>query len=229
MTRVYLMVLVVMAVIGCGSLGGAADKIDYPAKIAAAKSDIEELAAKVGNYPQALAELEKARASLKKAEQGYDKGRQWMGLGGLKPEAEQEIAHNLQMVDSTMVLSASRAAKGRADEEAAAIDRQAAVVKGRVKLLEERKQSEEKLRQDLQKCEAAAKELGSVKADQQKLAIQLEQITGEKKKLETQLAALVAEKAALTDQLEALKKAPPTVPPPAPAPAPQNVPPAAAK
>lgn len=227
MTRIHLVVLIIMTVIGCGSLGSAADKTDYPAKIAAAKSGIEELAAKVGNYPQALAELEKARAFLKKAEQSYDKGRQWMGLGGLKPEAEQEIAHNLQMVDSAMVLAVSRAAKGRADEEDAAIDRQVAVVKGRVKLLEERKQGEEKLRQDLQKCEAATKELGSVKADQQKLATQLEQVTGEKKKLETQLTALAAEKAALTDQLEALKKAPPTVPPPVPVP--QNAPPAAAK
>lgn len=51
MTRVYLFVLVVVSVIGSGSLVFAADKVDYPAKIAVAKAGIEELAAKVGNYP----------------------------------------------------------------------------------------------------------------------------------------------------------------------------------
>lgn len=227
MTRAHLIVFIMVSVISCGSICCAADKVDYPAKIAAAKVSIEELAAKVGNYPQALTEIDTARTSLKKAEQSYDKGRQWMGLGGLKPEAEQEITHNLQMVDSAMVLAGSRAAKGRADEEAAAIDRQVTVVKGRVKLLEERKQVEDKLRQDLQKCEAATKELSSVKADQVKLAAQVEQVTAEKKKLETQLAALATEKAALADQLEVLKKAPTAVP--VSVPAPQNAPPTIAK
>lgn len=227
MTRAHLIVFIIVSVISCGSIGCAADKVDYPAKIAAAKAAIEELAAKVGNYPQALAEIDTARASLKKAEQSYDKGRQWMGLGGLKPEAEQEIIHNLQMLDSAMVLAGSRAAKGRADEEAAAIDRQVTLAKGRVKLLEERKQGEDKLRQDLQKCEAATKELSSVKADQVKLVAQVEQVTAEKKKLETQLAALATEKAALVDQLEALKKAP--IAAPAAAPVVQNTQPVGAK
>ena len=207
MTRMYLFVLIMVSVICSGSLAFAADKIDYPAKIAAAKTGIEELAAKVGNYPQALTEIDKARVSLKKAEQGYDKGRQWMGLGGLKPEAEQEITHNLQMVDMAQVLTGSRAATGRAEEETAAVDKQLTLMKARVKLLEERKQSEDKLRQDLQKCETASKELTTIKADQIKLTAQLEQVTVEKKKLETQIVVLTDEKAALAAQIEALKKA----------------------
>ncbi|MDK9716340.1 MAG: hypothetical protein OEL57_00355 [Trichlorobacter sp.] len=207
MPRIYLFVLAFVSVISCGSLSFAADKIDYPAKIAAARAGIEELAVKVGNYPQALAEIEKARVSLKKAEQSYDKGRQWMGLGGLKPEAEQEIAHNLQMVDLALVLTGSRAAKGRNEEDAAAVDKQLTLVKDRVKLLEERKQSGDKLRQELQKCETSSKELTTLKADQTKLSAQLEQVTAEKKKLETQNAVLTDEKAALAAQIEALKKA----------------------
>lgn len=227
MTRMYIFVLAMVSVIVSGSLTFAADKIDYPARIAAAKTGIEELAAKVGNYPQALTEIDKARASLKKAEQGYDKGRQWMGLGGLKPEAEQEIAHNLQMVDMTLVLTGSRAAKGRSEEEAAAVEKQLTLVKDRVKLLEERKQSEDKLRQDLQKCEISSKELTTLKADQTKLSAQLEQVTAEKKKLETQLALLTDEKAALAAQIEAFKNAPAAQP--APVVAPQAAPPATAK
>ncbi|MCE1225849.1 MAG: hypothetical protein LWW87_05080 [Geobacteraceae bacterium] len=227
MTRAYIVVFIMVSVISCGSICCAADKVDYPAKIAAAKTTIEELAAKVGNYPQALTEIDKARSSLKKAEQGYDKGRQWMGLGGLKPEAEQEVVHNLQMVDMTLVLATSRAAAGRSEEDVAAVDKQLALVKSRVKVLEERKQSEDKLRLDLQKCEAASKELTTVKAEQAKLATQLEQVAAEKKKLETQIAVLTDEKAALTAQVETLKKIPAAVP--VPATAPQAAPPAAAK
>jgi len=130
-----------------------------------------------------------------------------MGLGGLKPEAEQEIAHNLQMVDMALVLTGSRAATGRTEEESAAVDKQLTLMKARVKLLEERKQGEDKLRQDLQKYETASKELSTIKADQAKLSAQLEQVTAEKKKLETQNAVLADEKAALAAQIEALKKA----------------------
>ena len=227
MTRMHRFVLIIVGLIGSVSLSLAADKLDYPARIAAAKTSIEELAAKVGNYPQALTEIDKARASLKKAEQGYDKGRQWMGLGGLKPEAEQEVVHNLQMVDMTLVLATSRAAAGRSEEDVAAVDKQLALVKSRVKVLEERKQSEDKLRLDLQKCEAASKELATVKAEQAKLATQLEQVAAEKKKLEMQIAVLTDEKAALSAQVEALKKIPAAVP--VPAAAPQAAPPAAAK
>lgn len=226
MTRAHLIVFIVVSVIICGSICWAADKVDYPARIAAAKTATEDLAAKVGNYPQALSEIDKARSSLKKAEQSYDKGRQWMGLGGLKPEAEQEVAHNLQMVDMTLVLATSRAAAGRSEEDVAAVDKQLALVKSRVKLLEERKQSEDKLRLDLQKCEAASKELTTVKAEQAKLTTQLEQVAAEKKKLETQLAVLTDEKAALSAQVESLKKAAPA---PAAAQTPQVAPPPAAK
>ena len=227
MTRAYIVVFIMVSVISYGSICCAADKVDYPAKIAATKTTIEELAAKVGNYPQALTEIDKARNALKKAEQGYDKGRQWMGLGGLKPEAEQEVVHNLQMVDMTLVLATSRAAAGRSEEDVAAVDKQLALVKSRVKLLEERKQSEDKLRLDLQKCEAASKELATVKAEQAKLATQLEQVAAEKKKLEMQIAVLTDEKAALSAQIETLKKIPAAVP--VPAAAPQAAPPAAAK
>ncbi len=175
-------------------------------QLAAKKASIEEMAAKVGNYPLALADMEKARVSLKNAEQAYDKGRQWMGLRGLTPEAEQEVRHHLQMVDMAALLAASRAAKGRNDEELAAVDKQLATVKARIKLLEERKTEEERLRQLVQTCEAAGKEAAAQKADAAKLATQVEQLTADKKKLDGQVTALTTEKTALVDQLEVLKK-----------------------
>jgi len=222
----YLAINVLIAL--CVSSSFAADKLDLPARIAVLKASTEEVAAKVGNYPQALIEIEKARLSLKKAEQAYDKGRQWMGLGGVKPEAEQEVRHNLLMVEMAMNLASSRAAKGRNEEEAASLEKQLILLKGRVKVLEDRKQEEDKLRKTVQACEVNSKELATLKADQSKFSTQIEQLTADKKKLEAQNVELATEKAALAMQLDALKKTPPA-PVPAPAEAPQLSPPSAAK
>lgn len=197
----------VALVLLCGLSAVAADKIDLPAQIAAAKASVEDIAAKVGNYPKALAEIEKGRQSLKKAEQIYDKGQKWMGLGGVKPEAEQEVLHNLKMVELATSLATSRAAKGRNDEETAAIEKQLTVVKARVKLLEDRKAEDDRLRQTAQKYDAASKDLATLKADQAKLSSQLEQVTADKKKLEGQLSTLTTENAALAAQVDLLKKA----------------------
>lgn len=184
----------------------SAEKADLPTQIAASKASIENIAASVGNYPKALIEIEKARMSLKKAEQAYDKGQKWMGLGGVKPEAEQEVLHNLKMVEMATGLATSRAAKGRNDEETSAVKKQLEVVKARVKQLEDRTTEEDRLRQTAQKYESAAKDLANLKADQAKLITQLEQVTGDKKKLEAQIATLTEEKTALAVQLDTLKK-----------------------
>lgn len=197
----------------------SADKVDLPAQIAAAKVSVENIAASVGNYPKALTEIEKARQFQKKAEQAYDKGQKWMGLGGLKPEAEQEVRHALQMVEMATSLATSRAAQGRNEEETASIEKQLTVVKARVKLLDDRKAEDARLRETAQKYEAASKELASIKADQAKLSTQLEQVSADKKKMEAQVTTLTDEKKALTDQLEALKKASqPAAPQPLPLP-----------
>lgn len=217
MRRTWLLFLIASAALTICATAWAADKPDYPTQLHAAKNAIEETAAKVGNYPLALAEIEKARASLKRAEQAYDKGHQWMGLGGLKPEAEQEVKHNLLMVEMATTLAGSRAAKGRNEEEAAVLDKQLAALKARVKLLEDRKAEEERLRLAAQKGDAATKELAGAKADNAKLLTQIEQLTADKKKLDEQISALTAEKNALAAQLETFKKAAPpaTSPPPA--------------
>lgn len=207
MRRTRLLILIASAAFTIYATAWAADKPDYPAQLHAAKNAVEETAAKVGNYPLALTEIEKARASLKRAEQAYDKGRQWMGLGGLKPEAEQEVKHNLLMVEMATTLAGSRAAKGRNEEEAAGLDKQLAVLKARVKLLEDRKAEEERLRQATQKGDAATKELAGAKADNAKLLTQIEQLTAEKKKLDEQISSLTAEKNSLANQLDVLKKA----------------------
>lgn len=212
MSVVLALPLLVMA---SWSLAEAAEP-DISAQIAAKKVSVEQTAAQVGNYPLALAEMEKARASLKKAEQAYEAGKQWMGLRGLKPEAEQEVRHHLQMIEMATALATSRATKGRTEEELAAVDKQLVLVKARVKLLEERKAEEERLRQLVRTCEAAAKEGAGRKEESGRLSAQLEQATAEKKKLQERLTVLETEKAALAEQVALLKKQ--VTVPPAPAP-----------
>lgn len=204
----------------------SAEKADYPVLLAQNRDRLEETAAQVGNYPDALAAIAIGRASLKKAEQAYDKGQKWMGLGSLKPEAEQEVRHNLEMVDLAVTLAVSRAAKGKNTEDTAAVEKQLELVKNRVKLLDERKQGEDKLRKELQKSEAIAKELASVKESHGTVSGQLEQVRAENKKLQEQLAVLTAEKGALAQELEKFKQV--VAAPPAPAsPVPAPLPPAA--
>lgn len=208
MRRLLISTVCAALMLSLAAFASAAAKPDLPDQIAAAKISIEETAAKVGNYPLALTEIEKARISLKKAEQAYDKGKQWMGLGSLKPEAQQEVQHYLTMTEAATALAVSRATKGRNDEELATVDKQIATVNARVKLLGERKAEEDRLRQLVQKCELVGKEAASQKSDLAKLTTQVEQLTADKKKLEAQVSTLATEKAALADQLEALKKQP---------------------
>lgn len=175
----------------------SAEKADYPTLLAQNRDRLEDTAAKVGNYPDALEAIAIGRASLKKAEQAYDKGQKWMGLGSLKPEAEQEVRHNLEMVDLAVTLAASRATKGKNAEDTAVVDKQMELVKSRVSLLDQRKKGEDTLRQEL----IAAKESHSA------ISKQLEQVSAENKKLQQQVAALTTEKAALAQELEKIKKA----------------------
>lgn len=186
----------------------AADKVDLPAQIATAKTSVEEIAAKVGNYPKALTEIDRARQLLKKAEQAYDDGRQWMGLRGVKPEAEQEVLHDLKLADLATRLATTRAAVGRNEEANVIAEKQLTVLKARVKLLEDLKAEVDRLRQTAQKYDAASKELTNLKADQAKLTSQLDKVTADKKKLEGQVTTLTQEKASLAAQLEASKKSP---------------------
>mgnify|MGYP000843945545 FL=1 len=204
----YVVILVVgMLLVTWSGLVFSAEKADYSSLLTQAKTKLEDTAAKVGNYPEALTAIDGARTSLKKAEQAYDKGRQWMGLGNLKPEAEQEVRHHLQMVDLATQLAVSRAVKGKNVEDAAAVEKQMGVVKTRVKLLDERKQREDVLRQEAQKCEVTGKELAAAKETNGTITKQIEQVRAENKKLQEQLAALSAEKSSLIKELESLKKA----------------------
>ncbi len=204
--RYLFIVLVGVLLLSWSSSGLCAEKAEFTVLLAQNRDKLEMAAAKVGNYPEALAAIDTARSSLKKAEQAYDTGRQWMGLGSLKPEAEQEVRHNLQMVDLALELALSRAARGKNVEDAAMVQKQIEMVNSRVKLLNERKQSEDTLRQAVQKCEATTNELAAAKQAHGAATQQLEQLGIENKKLQEQLATLTTEKAALMQELENLKK-----------------------
>ncbi len=209
--RVHLIAIAIL--IAFSSISFADDKPDLSEQITKTKLAVEDLATKVGNYPKALSEIEKARALIKKTDQAYENGKQWLGLRGLKPEAEQEIQHYLQMIDMLSGMANTRMSEGKNLDEAVVIDKQILLVKTRVKLLKERKLETEKLQLALQKCESAAKELTTINSEQTKLTGQIDQLSADRKKLEDQLQALKSENTALASQLEQMKKATSTSPP----------------
>jgi len=228
---------------------GAVDKEKSQLQIDAARASIESFAAKAKDDKDAAAVVASARGQLKKAEEAYAGGRQMFGFGGVKPEAEQDIAHYASLVELSLALGTARLEKARNAEELEKLTTQLNKVKARVKVFEERKAEVEKLRTDAAKYEATAKELAALKADKALLASQVELLTAERKQMDKakgelaesaqkldelkaenarlsgQVEKLTAERAALAAQLEdALKAAAREVPR---QPAPVSPPPAA--
>lgn len=209
--------LMVLTVLSCGlvaAAAGAADKEKSQLQIDAARASIESFAAKARDDKDAAAAVAAARAQLKKAEDAYAGGRQMFGFGGVKPEAEQDIAHFVSLVDLSVALGAARLEKARNADELDKLTTQLNKVKARVKVFEERKAEVEKLRADAAKYEATAKELAAVKADKALLASQVELLTAERKQMDKakgdltesmkKLDELKAENARLSEQVEKL-------------------------
>lgn len=190
-------IMVCMAVFNADAAG----KGKASSQIDAARGMIEGIAAKVGGNKAAAADLEQARALLRKAEESLEKGRALFGFGDLKPEAEQEVKHYTEMTELAVSLAASRIERSRAETELEGLDKQLAAVKAKVKLFEDRKAELEKLRKDAAKCQTAAKELETIKAEKAQLASQVEQLLAER----GQADKLKGEQGEMTRKLEELK------------------------
>lgn len=217
------------------SVSGAAEKSAILVKLDASRAAVEALAGKIGENREASADLEQARAFLKKATDAHEKGRQLLGFniggfGTLKPEAEEEIKGYLELSDLSLTTASSRLEKGRAAHELEALEKQLNTVKAKIKVFEDRKAELEKLKADAAKCAAAAKEVETLKSEKSALAAQLEKLTAErgaseksaaeqtelqrkieemateKKRLEAQLEKQQAEIKSLTSQLDEAKK-----------------------
>lgn len=193
---------VALAIVACLAAGNvhAADKADVLSRIDAARMAVEAFVAKNKNNETVVADVEAARGYIRKAAAAFESGKQMFGFGGIKQEAEQEIAHCLAMSDLNVALAESRLAKKRNDDELASITGQRNKVKVKVQRFEDRKAEMERLRAEAAKSDALAKELSQLKADKALLVSQVEMLMAERKELET----LRAEKGEMSRKLAAL-------------------------
>ncbi len=210
----------------------AAEKGKALIHIDAARVAIEAATPKVGDNKAATADLELARASLKKAEDAYEKGKPMFGMGDIKPELEQIIKHFTGLTELAVSLADTHLAKARAEAELEPIEKQLTVAKAKVKLFEDRKAEIEQLKVEAAKYQAVAKELETLKADKEKITARLDALITDKSDLAKKNEALTSEIArlsALRDTPETPKAKPAVkndaapvatpgvVPPPAPA------------
>jgi len=165
----------------------AAEKSKALVQLDTARAAVEAMAARAGDNREAAAGLELARAAIKKGADAAEKGRQMFGFGGIKPEAEQEVKNYADIAELETAAVASRLEKGRSAAELEALDKQLAVVKGRIKLFEDRKTELEKYKAEASKCQGAAGEIETLKAEKARLSARIDKQQAEIKELKTRL------------------------------------------
>lgn len=189
---------------------GEKDKTVQRLEATAAAIDLLEPKAKA--IPEAASDIGRARSHVKRAHEILDGGRQMFGLGGVKPEAEQDANHFLGLSDLSLATAASRIEKSRAAAELELLEKQLATVKGKIRIFEDRKAEFEKYKAEAAKYQAAAKEIEALKAEREAQAKLLADERAALEKLKAQSAAQTKEleeakfrAARLSEQLDALK------------------------
>ena len=191
---------VILGIAACMVAGTvhAADKAEILARIESARVGVESFVAKTKNDELVVADVEAARGYLRKAGAAFEGGKQMFGLGGIKPEAEQEIGHCLAMAELNIDLAASRLGAKRNREELAALMPLLDKVKVKVRRFDDREAEMERLRVEAAKADALAREVAQLKADKALLASQIELLMAERKDWEK----LKAEQADLARKLQ---------------------------
>ena len=193
----------------------AAEKSKTLSLIDATRGAIDGFVARAGENKAVAADVELARASLKKAEDAYEKGRQLFGFGDVKPEAELDIKHYAGLAELAISHGSSRIEKARVEVEFEALGKQLAEVKAKVKVFEDRKAEIDKLKADAAKLPIISKELEVIKSEKALLATQVELLMAERgqsdklkvgnAELTRKIEELKAENARLTEQVEKMK------------------------
>lgn len=171
----------------------AADKAEIFSRIESARVGVESFVARTKNNDLVVADVEAARGYLRKAVAAFEGGKQMFGLGGIKPEAEQEIGHCLAMAELNVDLAESRLGAKRNREELAALTPLLDKVRAKVRRFDDRKAEMERLRLDAAKADVLAKEVAQLKVDKALLASQIELLMAERReweKLKTEHADL---------------------------------------
>jgi len=166
----------------------AADKAKVRAQIDGASSALEAFIAKSGDNREVSKDLDQAHHQITRAFETFEKGGQLFGLAGIKPEAEQEITHYLNLSDLYLTIAGYRVEKSNAAKELETLEKNLAAVMSKIKVFEDRKSEFDKLKGDAAKYQAAAKEVEVLKGDKRLLNAETERLSLEVKKLSEQLA-----------------------------------------
>jgi hypothetical protein len=165
------------------------------------RSAIETAAGKVEGNKEASADLERARAALKYADDCHKAGKSMFGFGDISPETEKEIKLSVDIADLATATALSRVEVVRATAELDAIEKQFATVKAKLKLFEDRKAEMERLRLEVVACRKTSNELEIIKLEKATLASQIDQLTPERSRADK----LKIEQLELTRKLDEMK------------------------
>ena len=210
-----IMIMAFMLVFLAAYGADAAEKSKTLLLIDATRGAIDGFVARAGENKAVTADVELARAYLKKAEDAYEKGRQLFGFGDVKPEAELDIKHYAGLAELAISLGNSRIEKARVAVEFEALGKQLAEVKAKVKVFEDRKTEIDKLKADAARLPIISKELEVLKSEKALLATQIELLMAERgqsdklkagtAELTRKIEELKAENARLAEQVEKMK------------------------
>lgn len=193
----------------------AADKNKILIQLDASRAEVESVAGKAEGNKEAAADLTRARAALKNAEESYNAGKTMFGFGDINPETEREIKLSFDIADVATTTALSRLELVRATAELDAIEKQFASVKSKLKLFEDRKAELIRLRLEVAACQKTTSELEIAKAEKTVMATKMEQLAVERGRadklkieqfeLSKKMDELKAENARLTGLLEKLQ------------------------
>lgn len=179
----------------------AADKNKILSQLDATRATVEAAAGKIEGNREAAADLERARAALKDADESFKSGKSMFGFGDISPEAENEIKLAVDMAELATATALTRLEFVRATTELDAIEKQFTTVKGKLKLFEDRKAELERLRLEVAACQKTSNEFETIKAEKALLMSQVDQLAAERSRADK----LKIEQLELTRKLEEVK------------------------
>lgn len=162
------------------SSASAAEKSKTFIQLDAVRSAVETAAGKIEGNKAAAADLERARAALKSADESYNSGKSMFGFGSINPETEKEIKLAVDSAGLAAATALSRIEFVQATAEFEAIEKQFAAVKAKLKIFEDRKAELERLRLEADVCRKTSNELEIIKIERDTLASQADQHAAER-------------------------------------------------
>lgn len=197
----FISILMISALCVSVTVAFAADKNRILSQLDAARATIEKVSGKVEGNKEAAADLDRARAALKDADENFKSGKTMFGFGEISPETEREIKLAVDIAELATATALSRLEYITTTAELDAIEKQFTAVKSKLKLFEDRKAELERLRLEVAACQKTGKELEAIKTEKAALMTQLEQLAAEKSRADK----LNIEQLELVRKLEEIK------------------------